>query len=184
VRRLERTPFNNLNQNLICKCTKKHGRHDICLSSFFFSIRSIPRSLSQQNKHLLILDGHGSHVTLEAIKQTYEARLNMITLPSHTSHTLQPLDINYFRPFKYVFRKERDESMFRNNYRKPGKVTLVGWVDRALNQSLYKQNIKVGFKTTWIWPLNPRAMDNQSKPNELYIVESNLDISNDEDGQL
>jgi hypothetical protein len=26
-------------------------------------------------------------------------------------------------------------------------------------------------------------MDNQSKPNELYIIESNLDISNDEDGQ-
>ncbi len=27
-------------------------------------------------------------------------------------------------------------------------------------------------------------MDNQSRPNELYIIESKLDISNDEDGQL
>jgi hypothetical protein len=42
----------------------------------------------QQNRHLLILDRHGSYVTLEVIKQAYEARLNMISLPSHTSHTL------------------------------------------------------------------------------------------------
>jgi hypothetical protein len=33
-----------------------------------FLIRSIVRGLSQQNKHLLILDEHGSHVTLEAIE--------------------------------------------------------------------------------------------------------------------
>jgi hypothetical protein len=35
---------------------------------FFFFIRSILRGLSQQNRHFLILDGHGSHVTLKAIK--------------------------------------------------------------------------------------------------------------------
>jgi hypothetical protein len=84
----------------------------------------------------------------------------MITFPSHTSHTLQPLDVNCFKPFKSTFRKERDESMFKNNHREPNKVTLVGWVDRTFNQSLSKQNIKARFKTTRIWPLNPRAMDN------------------------
>jgi hypothetical protein len=56
-------------------------------------------------------------------------------------------------------------------------------MDRTLNQSLSKQNIKVGFKTTWIWALNLRAMDNRSEPNKLYTIESNLNISNHEDGQ-
>jgi hypothetical protein len=56
-------------------------------------------------------------------------------------------------------------------------------VDRTLNQSLSKENIKAGFKTTRIWPLNPRAMDNQSRPSELYTIESELDISNHEDGK-
>jgi hypothetical protein len=37
------------------------------------------------NDHLLILDGHGSHVTLEAIEQTQQFGLNMMTLPSNTS---------------------------------------------------------------------------------------------------
>jgi hypothetical protein len=94
------------------------------------------------------------------------------------------LDVNYFKPFKYAFRKKRkNESMFRNNQRERDKVTLVGWVDKTFNQSLSKQNIKVRFKTIGIWPLKPRAMDNQSKPSELYTTESDLDISNDEDGQ-
>jgi hypothetical protein len=57
--------------------------------------------------HLLILDGHGSHLNLEAIKQAYEARLNMITFPSRTSHILQPLDVNYFNPFM-SFLKRKD----------------------------------------------------------------------------
>jgi len=40
--------------------------------------------MSFTNQHLLVLDGHGSHVTLEAIKHAQEFGLHMITLPSHT----------------------------------------------------------------------------------------------------
>jgi hypothetical protein len=32
------------------------------------------------------------------------------------------------------------------------------------------KNIKYGFKTTWIWPLNPKAMDNKIRPLKVYIV--------------
>jgi hypothetical protein len=95
---------------------------------------------------------------------------------------MQPLDVNYIRPFKSTFRKERDESMFRNNHRELDKVTLAGLVDRTFNQSLSKQNIKARFKTIGIWPLNSKAMDNQSRPSELYITKLDMDISNDEDG--
>jgi hypothetical protein len=58
-----------------------------------FLKKSIPSGISLTNKHLLILDGHGSHVTFEAIERTKEFGLDMITLPSHTSHALQPLDM-------------------------------------------------------------------------------------------
>jgi hypothetical protein len=42
--------------------------------------------------------------------------LNMITLPSHTSHAFQPLDISYFKPFKTTFRKEKDAIMVVSKY--------------------------------------------------------------------
>jgi hypothetical protein len=50
--------------------------------------RSLLGGISQFNWHLLILDGHGSHVTLEPIGQAHEVGLDMITLPIHTSHAL------------------------------------------------------------------------------------------------
>jgi hypothetical protein len=50
----------------------------------------------------------------------------MITLPSHTSHALQPLDVSCFKPFKTTFKKERDNNMVINNYNEPNKVTFVG----------------------------------------------------------
>ncbi len=48
--------------------------------------------MSFTDRNLLILDGHGNHITLEAIEQAKDIGLNMITLPFHTSHALQPLD--------------------------------------------------------------------------------------------
>jgi hypothetical protein len=53
----------------------------------------------------------------------------MITLPSHTSHALQPLDVSYFKPFKATFKKVMDAIMFRSNHIELDKITLVGWVD-------------------------------------------------------
>ena len=64
--------------------------------------------IDEKNKHLLVLDGHNSHVTLEVVKSTMDFGLDIISLPSHTSHALQPLDVNYFKPFKSTFRQIRD----------------------------------------------------------------------------
>jgi hypothetical protein len=80
-----------------------------------FFKRSILGGVSFTN-NLLILNGHGSHVTLEAIKHAKDIGLNMITLPFHTSHVLQPLYVFCFKPFKTTFRKVKDATMFRNNH--------------------------------------------------------------------
>jgi hypothetical protein len=55
---------------------------------FFFN-KLILGGMPLNNWHLLILNGHGNHVTFKTIKQTIEFGLDMITLPSHTSHALQ-----------------------------------------------------------------------------------------------
>jgi hypothetical protein len=45
-----------------------------------FFKRSILGGSSPSNHHLLILNGHGSHVSLEAIKQVQQFGLDMIML--------------------------------------------------------------------------------------------------------
>jgi hypothetical protein len=59
----------------------------------------------------------------------------MVTLLVHTSHVLQLLDVNYFKPFKITFKKERDNAMVKNNHRELDKCTLASWVNKSLDQS-------------------------------------------------
>ncbi len=46
-----------------------------------FFMRSIPSGIFPSNCQLLTLDGHGSHVTLEAIKLGQQCGLNMTCNP-------------------------------------------------------------------------------------------------------
>jgi hypothetical protein len=115
-----------------------------------FFKRLVPSGIFLSNCPLLILDGHGSHVSLKAIKHKQQFGLNMITLLSHTSHALQPLDVSYFKPFKTSFRKERNNNMVRNNYNELNKATLTTWVNKALDVALSKRNIKSGFQVIGI----------------------------------
>jgi hypothetical protein len=55
---------------------------------------------------MIILDGHVSHVTFEAIQQAQKFGLDMIILSSHTSHAFQPLDVACFKPFKMLLKKK------------------------------------------------------------------------------
>jgi hypothetical protein len=80
----------------------------------------------------LVLDGHGSHVTLEVVEQAHEFGLDMITLHAHTFHALQPSDVSCFKPFKIAFRRVKSVIMANKNYTKPNKITVTKWVDQAL----------------------------------------------------
>ena len=73
------------------------------ISHFIGTLRKTTK-IDEKNRHLLVLNGHNSHVTLEVVIST----MNIISLPSHTFHVLQPLDVNCFTPFKYVFKQSRD----------------------------------------------------------------------------
>jgi hypothetical protein len=45
-------------------------------------------SISSEHRHLLILDGHISHVSVEIVQKARSVGLDLLTLPSHTSHAL------------------------------------------------------------------------------------------------
>jgi hypothetical protein len=49
---------------------------------------------------LLILDNHVSHCTLAAVVFCRENHITLLSLPPHSSHKLQPLDVGFFGPLK------------------------------------------------------------------------------------
>jgi hypothetical protein len=60
--------------------------HFQTMANFFLQIYH--KGVSQENQHLLILDGHGFHITIQALEQATEVGLDMVTLLVHTSHVL------------------------------------------------------------------------------------------------
>jgi hypothetical protein len=117
--------------------------------------------ISLIQRHLMILDGHNSHVILDVIVKANEAGLDMVTLPSHTSHEMQPLDVAVFKPFKTAFRAYRDIWSMTHKGQKTMKEDLAQWVSLALKKAMTPFNIRARFRRIGIWLLNNTTMTNK-----------------------
>ena len=84
------------------------------LSWLFHFAASVPSGISPNNRHLLTLNGHGSHMAVQTIEEANNLGINLLTLPAHTTHRLQPLDVSVFSPFKNYFRSEHTAWMAKN----------------------------------------------------------------------
>jgi len=69
---------------------------------------------SKENKVLLIMDNHESHLSIQAIDLARENGVIFLTFPPHTSHRLQPLDVSMFGPFKTFLNQATREWTIRN----------------------------------------------------------------------
>ncbi len=59
---------------------------------------------------LLILDGHNSHTTAAFLEYAKEHDIEVLCLPSHTTHWLQPCDVGVFGPLDTRWKAEVDAS--------------------------------------------------------------------------
>ena len=84
--------FISLCENGACLGMQENGYMDAENFSrwmdFFLIYHENRGDLSLINRMLLVLDGHKSHVTLEVLLKAKSHGLDMISLPSHTSHCL------------------------------------------------------------------------------------------------
>ncbi|ESO05351.1 hypothetical protein HELRODRAFT_145888, partial [Helobdella robusta] len=58
---------------------------------------------SKKDKHLIFLDEHHSHKTLEAVTFCRENGIELITFPPHCTHKMQPLDVSFFKGLKAAY---------------------------------------------------------------------------------
>jgi len=61
------------------------------ISHFIAFVQTQGGNLCLNNCHLFILDSHKSHVMINVVHKAMGVRINLITLPLHTSHTYNPL---------------------------------------------------------------------------------------------
>jgi hypothetical protein len=149
--------------------------------SCFIELVQESGSISPEHRHLLILDGYISHVNVEVVQEARRAGLDLLILPSHTSHALQPLDVSIFKPFKQFFGQYKDYWISMNLNQPASKDILVQWVSLSLKKALTENNIRKGFSGTGIWPLNVHVVDSMLGPSELFsfpLEEENMRYEN------
>ena len=135
-----------------------------------FFVRSIPPA----RPVLLIVDGHASHVSIEAIEFARSSEVHMLCIPAHTTHILQPLDVGVFKPFKSAYNKACKKLMADHPHRVITTDQITGLKRIAWPQSLTPVNIMSGFKKCGIfYPLNPgEVTDRQIAPSTLFSTAS------------
>lgn len=69
---------------------------------------------------LLILDGHSTHTrNLPMLEKAKKNFVRIVSIPPHTSHKIQPLDVSFMGPFKSHYSTAVGNFLKRN----PGKLT-------------------------------------------------------------
>ena len=69
----------------------------------FFNLLREKDMLASIHRHLLIFDGHKVHLILDMLTKAKKNEIDIFTIPTHTSHGLQPLDVACFEPFKQAW---------------------------------------------------------------------------------
>uniref|UniRef100_A0A2A4IUA5 Zinc finger PHD-type domain-containing protein n=1 Tax=Heliothis virescens TaxID=7102 RepID=A0A2A4IUA5_HELVI len=110
---------------------------------------------SENNRVLLILDNHESHVSIDAINFAKSNGITLLTLPPHCSNKLQPLDIAVYSSFKSRYNAAMNNWMLSN----PGKTITIynipGFIKTIMSQAFSHSNILSGFQKAGIHPFNP-----------------------------
>uniref|UniRef100_A0A0L8HZN1 DDE-1 domain-containing protein n=1 Tax=Octopus bimaculoides TaxID=37653 RepID=A0A0L8HZN1_OCTBM len=103
---------------------------------------------------LLILDNPETHVFLVVIDLDTKNGVILLTIPPHTSHKLQPLDVSCHKPFKTAYSRAVDDWL--RSY--PGKsITIYDIPEFVSHTQIHghtAQNIISGFQRTGIYPFN------------------------------
>lgn len=109
---------------------------------------------SAERPCLLLLDNHGSHLSIDGLNFSKQNGIVMLSFHPHCSHKLQPLDRTVFGPFKRYVNTTCDAWILNN----PGKTMSIydipSVVCTAYPSAFTPQNIQSGFRVSGVFPYN------------------------------
>ena len=127
----------------------------------------------------LMLDGHKSHYTPEAISLAANQGIVILCIPPNTTHATQPLDVSFFKPLKANWSSVCYKFMTDN----PGAVvTKLGFpklFSQAWYQAIKPENLISGFRKTGVCPFKSEAVSVYEIPSgDLFSDDDKLPSEN------
>ncbi|KAF7565919.1 hypothetical protein PtrM4_009000 [Pyrenophora tritici-repentis] len=131
---------------------------------------------------LLLLDGHGSHVTMDFINYCNDHKILLLVFPPHATHTLQPLDVGMFKPLSTTYSTELSSHLYRSQGLIPvtkGDFFPLFW--SAWAAAFKPQTIMKSFEATGIHPPNAEVILRRFRKEASSSDESSTSVLSAED---
>ena len=109
---------------------------------------------------LLLLDGHGSHMTVEFMKECWNHQIRCFYLIPHSSHVLQPLDLSCFSFIKSEYRKQVAALSQVDDAAPIKKIRFILYYALGRERGLCKDHISAGWRAAGIHPWCPQKVLN------------------------
>ena len=110
---------------------------------------------SLERKVILIVDGHVTHKSLEAVEYASANGVVMICLPPHTTHRMQPLDKTIYGPLKCAYNAACDQWMVCHAGDRISAYDQAELFGKAYTTIATVKKAVTGFESTGLWPFNP-----------------------------
>ena len=157
---------------------------------------------NEKEYRILILDGHGSHISVDFLWACKQNKVELVFLPAHTSYVLQPLDLSCFSQIKTRYRQSIADLAALNDSAPVKKSRFISIYHKAREEGLTERVIRNGWKAAGIAPWNPEKaiqsrqviqsppprlqrkrapsiehdlLDTPAKPQQLYYTVQQLD---------
>lgn len=106
---------------------------------------------------LLVLDGHGSHQSVEFQQLCKESNIIALCIPAHSSHLLRPLDVGCFSPLKRAY-GDQISYLIRDSINHITKLEFLPAFYAAYKKAITKDNICASFRGAGLVPHDPEAV--------------------------
>jgi hypothetical protein len=120
-------------------------------------------SRTSNSRHLLIIDGHSSHVTVRFITYCITSKIDLFLLPLYSLHKTQPLDLSIFGPLKTAFNLEVDR-IFRHSTIQLPCVERTSAYIKARVCCYRLSSIESGFRKAGIYLFDPEILLSTLEP--------------------
>lgn len=111
---------------------------------------------ARRDWRLLMLDGHGSHCTLDFLEWCHKRRILVAIYPPHSTHRLQPLDVGLFRPLATYYSQALDAHTRQSlGLLSISKRDLFTIFYPAFDKAFKEENIRSGWRRTGVEPWDP-----------------------------
>ena len=132
-------------------------------------------------KKFLFLDGHGSHVSIELIDLAVQTEVDLLCVPAHTSHALQPLDVGVFSVVKKTWIKTLKRFFLEKGFQSISMTNFAKLLAKIFCDSFKPHHAVARFYKSALFPLDSTKVTKEfielSRTYEGSILENTYDSS-------